>query len=161
MQNQLSDYQALTSSFDALLSGEKHLISVLSNTAAFLNSNISSLSWVGFYLVKGKTLILGPFQGGVACSWIEYGKGVCGDAWQQDKTILVDDVSQYDGYIACDAITQSEIVIPVKVNGKVYAVLDIDSVELARFSVDDQKGLESLVSVLQNHLERINVSEIQ
>ena len=104
--------------------------------------------WAGFYIVKDEQLVLGPFQGPVACTRIPYGKGVCGTAWQRQETIVVPDVEEFPGHIACSSLSRSEIVVPIFADGSVYAVLDIDSKELATFDQTDKEWLEQIVELL-------------
>ncbi|KMK77834.1 GAF domain-containing protein [Alkalihalobacillus pseudalcaliphilus] len=145
-------YALLNKQLDALLSGESDFISHLANTSALLNHFLEDINWVGFYLLKENMLVLGPFQGLPACVQIPTGRGVCGSAVQEGKTLLVDDVHQFPGHIACDAASRSEIVIPIKVNDLVIGVLDIDSPSLARFSKEEQSLLELFVHTLEKHL---------
>ncbi|QSX32164.1 GAF domain-containing protein [Shewanella avicenniae] len=139
-------YQSLDRQVQALFEGEHDLICAMSNFSALLNDQLTDLNWVGFYLMKEGQLVLGPFQGKVACSRIAVGKGVCGTAVAEDKTQRVENVHEFDGHIACDAASNSEIVVPVRQDGKVIAVLDIDSPKFARFDETDQIGLETLVA---------------
>lgn len=139
----------------ALCESEPNLIANLSNVSAILFEQLTDLNWAGFYLMgpdqrnEADELILGPFQGKAACVRIPVGRGVCGTAVATNKTMLVEDVHQFDGHIACDAASNSEIVVPINANGKVVAVLDIDSPKLSRFDTDDQAGLESLVAFIE------------
>lgn len=145
-------YQQLTSQLDALLTGEKNMYANLSNTSALLNQFFDRVNWVGFYLMDERELVLGPFQGLPACIRIPLGKGVCGTAAETKKSIVVPDVNAFPGHIACDAASQSEIVIPIIKDGVLLGILDIDSPELNRFTEADQAGLEHLVEVLVKHL---------
>ena len=138
-------YESLNRQALALLEGEDDLVAAMANFSALLNDNLTELNWVGFYVMRGEQLVLGPFQGKVACTRIPMGKGVCGTAALANQTQRVADVHQFDGHIACDAASNSEIVIPVRANGQVIAVLDIDSPIFDRFDEEDQKGLELLV----------------
>ncbi|HHU6749464.1 TPA: GAF domain-containing protein [Staphylococcus pseudintermedius] len=147
-----TDYHLLSRQLDAMLDGETDLIANLSNTSALLNENLTQINWVGFYLMKDGALILGPFQGKPACVHIEVGKGVCGTAVAENQTQRVADVHAFPGHIACDANSQSEIVIPIHKDGEVMGVLDIDAPVLARFSEADEAGLEDVVKVLETHL---------
>lgn len=140
-------YDSLLPQLEALMFGEPSLIANLANTAAALKEAFN-FWWVGFYLVEGEELVLGPFQGPVACTRIARGKGVCGSAWEQANTLLVDDVEQFPGHIACSAASRSEIVVPIFSNGEVVAVLDVDSDRLADFSQVDEAALESLAKLL-------------
>lgn len=127
-------------------------MAVLANTSALLNQTLSDINWVGFYLAQSRELVLGPFQGNVACYRIPMEKGVCGAAASTLTTVRINDVHQFAGHIACDARSQSEIVIPLVINNQLYAVLDIDSPSLARFSDNDQQGLETFVKLLVDSL---------
>jgi GAF domain-containing protein len=132
----------------ALIEGEDDAVSVMANISAALREAMSFF-WVGFYAVHGNELHLGPFQGSVACYRIPYGKGVCGTAWQRAETIIVDDVEQFPGHIACSSLSRSEIVVPVKnASGEVTAVLDIDSTELSSFDATDRYWLEQITVLL-------------
>lgn len=150
-ENQL-DYTLLSRQLDGLLSGEKDLIANLSNTSAFINQFLPNINWIGFYLLKNNALKLGPFQGLPACVDIEIGKGVCGTAVSQKKSQLVEDVNAFPGHIACDAKSQSEIVIPIYYNKEIIGVLDIDAPVKSRFSKEDLQGLELLVQTLEQHI---------
>ncbi|MEL4430858.1 GAF domain-containing protein [Shewanella mangrovisoli] len=145
-------YESLNRQALALLEGENDLVAAMANFSALLNDNLTELNWVGFYVMRGDQLVLGPFQGKVACTRIPMGKGVCGTAAQTNQTQRVADVHQFDGHIACDSASNSEIVIPVRADGKVVAVLDIDSPIFDRFDEEDQKGLELLVKSFENCL---------
>lgn len=145
-------YESLNRQALALLEGEDDVVAAMANFSALLNDNLTDLNWVGFYVMRGEQLVLGPFQGKVACTRIPLGKGVCGTAAYANQTQRVADVHQFDGHIACDSASNSEIVVPVRANGKVIAVLDIDSPSFDRFDEDDQKGLELLVKSFENCL---------
>ncbi|GIU04402.1 GAF domain-containing protein [Shewanella morhuae] len=145
-------YESLNRQVLALLDGEDDLVAGMANFSALLNDNLTELNWVGFYVMRGEQLVLGPFQGKVACTRIPFGKGVCGTAALTNQTQRVADVNQFDGHIACDSASNSEIVVPVRAQGKVIAVLDIDSPILDRFDEEDQKGLELLVKSFENCL---------
>lgn len=140
-------YKALAPQLEALFSGETDLIANLANMAAVLKE-VFGFFWVGFYLVKKEQLVLGPFQGPLACTRIDYGKGVCGKAWETKQTQLIPDVEAFPGHIACSAASRSEIVVPLLKSGLVIGVLDIDSDKLADFDQTDQKYLEKLVSLI-------------
>jgi GAF domain-containing protein len=137
-------YAELLPQIEALTAGETDLTANLANTAAALRQAFGFF-WVGFYLVKGDELVLGPFQGPIACTRIRYGKGVCGASWAQAKTLLVPDVEAFPGHIACSSDSKSEIVVPVFKNGQVVAVLDVDSDQLNDFDEDDRTALEKLM----------------
>ncbi len=140
-------YQNLIPQIKGLISGEEDLIANLANIAAALKEGMGFF-WVGFYLVKGSELVLGPFQGPVACTRIPKGKGVCGQAWAQGKTLIVPDVDQFPGHIACSSASKSEIVVPLKKGEKVMLILDVDSDRLDAFDHTDQKYLEEILSML-------------
>jgi len=140
-------YEALIPQITGLLEGEPDLIANLANVAAALKEQFTWL-WVGFYRVKNDELVLGPFQGPVACTRIKKGKGVCGSSWAQRKTLIVPDVEKFPGHIACSSASRSEIVIPVIRNSEVVAVLDVDSKELNEFDTVDQIYLEQIVSLI-------------
>jgi GAF domain-containing protein len=137
----------------ALFEDERNFITNASNLCAFINLNFSDLNWVGFYFLSGEKLVLGPFQGKPACIRIAMGKGVCGTAAAKGETIVVDNVHEFEGHIACDAESNSEIVIPLKFEGRVFGVLDIDSPILNRFNEGDRAELESYAEELVNHSE--------
>jgi len=148
----LADYQLLTKQAMALIEDEKDLIANLSNISALLNMNLSNINWVGFYLLKDDQLVLGPFQGNVACVRIDLDKGVCGKAFSTNTTQRIADVHEFPGHIACDAASQSEIVVPINYNGKTIAVLDIDSPVTKRFNEVDEAGLNHFIEQLQDKL---------
>lgn len=143
-----SRYRELAPQLASLFDGEPDLIANLANAAAALKGCIRKASWVGFYVVRGGELVLGPFQGNVACVRIAFGKGVCGFVAQHRRTIVVPDVDQFAGHIACDAGSRSEIVLPVVRNDRLVAVLDVDSYELAAFDDLDAAGLEPIAKLL-------------
>lgn len=148
----LADYQLLTKQAIALIEDEQDLIANLSNISALLNMNLSNINWVGFYLLKDKQLVLGPFQGNVACVRIDLDKGVCGKAFSTNSTQRIADVHEFPGHIACDAASQSEIVVPINHNGKTVAVLDIDSPMTERFNEVDEAGLNHFITQLESKL---------
>ncbi|EGR5062683.1 GAF domain-containing protein [Vibrio cholerae] len=148
----LEQYQRLTKQAVALLEGETNLIANLANLSALLNMELTELNWVGFYLMQDDELVLGPFQGKPACVRIPVGRGVCGTAVAENKVQRVYDVHQFEGHIACDAASNSEIVIPFSINGKVAGVLDIDSPNIGRFSEIDEQGLTYLMSEVEKLL---------
>lgn len=149
-------YKSLIPICKSLIDDEKEWISLLSNFSAVLKQSFNTFSWVGFYLLKDGRLILGPFQGKVACSLIEIGKGVCGTAFKERRTIVVEDVDKFPGHIACDENSRSEIVVPVFLDEEVIGVLDIDSYNYSNFDKIDQKYLEELVSILSKKLKELN-----
>ena len=140
----------MTVQIRALAEASNDYIPLLSNASALLNENLENINWVGFYLVKNDALQLGPFQGKIACVNIEKGKGVCGTAYEKDEVIVVEDVHQFPGQIACDAASNSEIVIPLHRDGKVVALLDIDSPLTGRFEKKDRDGLVAFAKVLED-----------
>ncbi len=142
----------LVKQLKALIKDEDNMIANLSNASALLNQFIDRINWVGFYLYDGEELVLGPFQGLPACVRIPLGRGVCGTAAEQRKTIIVPDVNEFPGHIVCDARSQSEIVIPIIKNGQLIGVLDVDSPEKKRFDETDAKILEEFVRVLAEKL---------
>ncbi len=141
-------YEALIPQIKGLLDGEPDLIANLANIAAALKEQFSWF-WVGFYLVKKDQLVLGPFQGPVACTRIAIGRGVCGTSWAEAKTLIVSDVEKFPGHIACSSLSKSEIVIPLFHNNEVVGVLDVDSSELDSFNTIDQQFLEQIVQLIQ------------
>ena len=140
-------YKELYKQMASLLEGESDQIANMANMAALLHETFG-FWWTGFYIVKGEQLVLGPFQGPIACTRIPYGKGVCGTSWQRQETIVVPDVHEFPGHIACSSLSRSEIVVPIFSNNEVYAVLDIDSKELATFDDTDKDWLEKIVELL-------------
>lgn len=142
-------YEALLPQIDALISGERDLTANLANIAAALKYGMGFF-WVGFYMVKEDQLVLGPFQGPIACTRINLGKGVCGTSWKEAKTIIVPDVEEFPGHIACSGDSKSEIVVPMIWEGRVVGVLDVDSDRLNEFDEVDQRYLEQLVKMVKN-----------
>lgn len=140
-------YNSLLPQIESLVSGEKDLIANMANIAAVLHDTFG-FWWTGFYRVEGQELVLGPFQGPIACTRIPFGKGVCGAAWQQKKTIIVPDVHQFPGHIACSSASNSEIVVPVMRSNNVVAVLDIDSRDFNSFDSIDQYFLEQIAALV-------------
>ena len=146
------DYRILIAQLEALSESSKNYIPLLSNASALIFENLKDLNWAGFYLVKDDALLLGPFQGKVACVNIVKGKGVCGTAFEKDETQLVKNVHEFPGHIACDSASNSEIVVPIHSGGRVVAVLDIDSPLLERFDEEDRQGLEEAGALLSRWL---------
>jgi len=140
-------YEQICEQLGNLLGDETNFVANAANTTALLFQSLPDINWVGFYLVEGEELVLGPFQGKPACARIAFGKGVCGTAAAEATTIVVSDVERFPGHIACDASSQSEIVVPLLNWGNLMGVLDVDSASLNRFDEDDREGLESIVSV--------------
>lgn len=143
-------YKLLQKQIRSLLNKEENILSNLSNFTAALNQTFDKISWVGFYLFDGQKLYLGPFQGKVACTLIEIGKGVCGTAAEKRESVVVQDVDKFPGHIACDPESRSEIVIPVIKDDKLFGVLDVDSRDLNSFNKTDQKYLEEFCSFLSS-----------
>ncbi|TMP00824.1 GAF domain-containing protein [Pseudoalteromonas sp. S3260] len=146
-------YQSLVKQTESLIGGESNIIANMANISALLFTSLEDVNWAGFYFMDSPSeLVLGPFQGNPACIRIPVGKGVCGTAAATEQTQLISDVHAFDGHIACDAASNSEIVVPIMKNGRVFAVLDIDSPSIGRFDTDDQAGLEALVKCLEASL---------
>ena len=146
------NYKAIAQQVSALVEGVPYEVANLANVSALLWQELPRINWVGFYKMTDGALVLGPFQGKPACIRIEVGKGVCGTAVAEDRTQLVYDVHQFPGHIACDCASNSEIVVPVRVKGEIWGVLDIDSPEIGRFTEADQVGLEEIVGILEQVL---------
>jgi GAF domain-containing protein len=142
-----AQYESLIPQIEALLRGENNLIANLGNIAAALKEQFNWL-WVGFYWIQEDELVLGPFQGPVACTRIKKGRGVCGTSWEKESTIIVEDVEKFPGHIACSSSSKSEIVVPVFKEGKILGVLDVDSSELAQFDEVDQLYLEKILALI-------------
>ena len=147
------NYGLLCKQAEMLLEDERDYVPALSNVSALIYDALDRLNWAGFYLMDSGSLLLGPFQGKVACIRIEVGKGVCGTAVKEDRTIRVPDVHQFPGHIACDSASESEIVIPIHSGGRIVGVLDIDSPFKERFSEEDEEGLKGLVDVIEKYCD--------
>lgn len=147
--NKTDFYQSMLSQVEGIISGENDIIANMANISAILFNAYDDVNWAGFYRMQGEELVLGPFQGQVACIRIPVGRGVCGTAVADKCVQLVDDVHQFSGHIACDVASNSEVVIPVFKNGQVIAVLDIDSVVYSRFDQEDAQGLQSIIYALE------------
>lgn len=145
--NKADKYQDLYKQIEAIVSDESDMIANMANTAALIHESFG-FWWTGFYIVKDEQLVLGPFQGPVACTRIPYGKGVCGTAWKRKESIVVPDVEEFSGHIACSSLSRSEIVVPIFKEDEVYAVLDIDSKDLGTFDETDRVQLERIVRLL-------------
>ena len=141
-------YNLLVSQLRELIDTDDDFLPVLSNASALLWEALDRINWAGFYIVRDDRLVLGPFQGKVACIHIAKGRGVCGTAWERNETLRVPDVHLFPGHIACDSASRSEIVIPIRRNDEVVAVLDIDSPFTGRFTCDDQEGLERFADLI-------------
>ncbi|MDR1723002.1 MAG: GAF domain-containing protein [Tannerella sp.] len=155
--NRNEAYKTLLPQIETLIGKETDLTANLANVTAAIKQTFGFF-WVGFYLVKGDELVLGPFQGTVACTRIKYGRGVCGTSWKESRTIIVPDVHLFDGHIACSSLSQSEIVIPVYQGDNVIGVLDIDSDRLADFDETDERWLEEICKLLSNRLMGSDIS---
>ena len=153
MKNQVN-YDTLAAQLAALTEDVPYEIANLSNASALLWENLPDINWAGFYKMTEGALVLGPFQGKPACIRIPVGRGVCGTAVAEDRTQLVYDVHQFPGHIACDCASNSEIVVPIHVNGQIWGVLDIDSPSIGRFTEVDRDGLQKFVDVLESVLAR-------
>lgn len=140
-------YALLTRQIEAVVAGETDMIARMANVASMIH-NTFGFWWTGFYRTMGNELVLGPFQGPLACTRIAFGRGVCGTAWRDEQTIIVPDVEQFEGHIACSSASRSEIVVPLRQNGVIIGVLDIDSCELATFDATDREWLERIVALL-------------
>ena len=149
-----TNYEMAAKQAAALMEGVPYEVANLANVSALLWQEMDGINWVGFYKMVDGALVLGPFQGKPACVKIPVGRGVCGTAVAENATQLVPDVHQFPGHIACDCASNSEIVVPIHVNGEVWGVLDIDSPVLDRFSTEDREGLEAFVKVLEEILEK-------
>lgn len=147
----MTDYRLLAEQLSSLMEDEPYYIPVLSNASALLMEMVGDLNWAGFYLVDKEkdNLLLGPFQGKVACIRIPFGKGVCGTAAAEDRTLCVEDVHQFPGHIACDSASNSELVVPIHKEGSVVGVLDMDSTQFSRFTKEDVEGFELFVKTLE------------
>lgn len=140
-------YALLTRQIEAVVAGETDMIARMANVASMIHHTFG-FWWTGFYRTVGNELVLGPFQGPLACTRIAFGRGVCGTAWRDEQTIVVPDVEQFEGHIACSSASRSEIVVPLRQNGTIIGVLDIDSSELATFDATDQEWLERIVEII-------------
>ena len=149
----MTDYKILLKQASEIIEGEPWCIAALSNISSLIMTSLKDLNWAGFYLVRNGVLTVGPFQGKPACIHNQPGKGVCGTALLKDETMLVPDVHAFSGHIACDSASNSEIVVPIHSNGRVVAVLDIDSPLLNRFSEADKAGLGQLARLLEEKAE--------
>jgi GAF domain-containing protein len=152
--NKSTFYRDLAAQLASLIAGEPDLIANAANMAALIYHGLPDLNWTGFYFTQGDQLVLGPFQGQPACVRIAWGNGVCGTAAACAQTVLVPDVHEFPGHIACDPVSQSELVVPLIEDGRVTGVLDLDSPRLARFDAEDQAGCEKLVAILLGQTER-------
>lgn len=150
--NKAEFYADLNRDFNALMAGETSFLATLANTSALLYERLTDVNWAGFYLLEDDTLVLGPFQGKIACVRIPVGRGVCGTAVARNQVQRIEDVHAFDGHIACDAASNSEIVLPLVVKNQIIGVLDIDSTVFGRFTDEDEQGLRQLVAQLEKVL---------
>ena len=145
----MTDYNVLNKQLKEIVEGVPHRIANLANASALLFNTLENLNWAGFYLLDGDKLVLGPFQGKVACTIIPIGRGVCGTAVAENRTVVVQNVHNFNGHIACDSNSLSEIVVPIRVDGKIVAVLDVDSPLENRFTEKDRTGLEQFAHLIE------------
>ena len=146
------DYRLVTEQIKGLLETDQHFIPVMSNVSALLMENMEDINWAGFYIMREGRLVVGPFQGKLACIHIEVGRGVCGTAVREKSVLRVDNIHEFPGHIACDSASNSEIVLPIQRGEQVLAVLDIDSPLLQRFSMEDEKGLKEIAALLAERM---------
>lgn len=146
-------YKSMVDAMGGLLSSDESSLTNLCNASSLINALLFNVSWCGFYILNGDELVLGPFQGMPACTRIKIGRGVCGSAAQKRETVVVDDVSMFDGHIACDAASKSEIVVPIIKDGVLYAVLDVDSKEAGRFTSLEKEYLEKAVQIINKFVD--------
>ncbi len=154
--NEIEKYEDLLKQAEALLFPEEPVITGLSNFTALIYNAFDKISWCGFYLAKNSRLFLGPFQGNVACEFIDFGKGVCGTSAAERKSIIVPNVHEFPGHIACDEKTNSEIVVPVIINNSVFGVLDLDSYNFSAFDETDEKYLKNLIEILKKNVRLVD-----
>ena len=147
----MTNYEVLIAQAQALADGTVWNITLLANISALLYGALENVNWAGFYLLREGELMLGPFQGKPACTRIPIGKGVCGTAVKEERILRVEDVHEFSGHIACDADSESEIVLPIRLDGKIIGVLDIDSPVKGRFSAEDEEGLQKIVQVIEEN----------
>ncbi|MEO9189559.1 MAG: GAF domain-containing protein [Acetobacteraceae bacterium] len=150
-----ASYEEIAAELAALLDGETDPLANVSNAAAAIFHGLSDVNWVGFYVLRGEELVLGPFQGRPACIRLPLGHGVCGTAAAELRSVLVDDVAAFPGHIACDPVSRSELVVPVTAAGRLVGVLDLDSSRVARFTLDDQSGCERLAALVAPYLAEL------
>jgi len=151
MGSKKEQYKLMNAQLQALIEDVPHRIANMANASALIFDTLEDLNWAGFYLMENGILVLGPFQGKTACIEIRVGKGVCGTAVERDEIMLVEDVHQFPGHIACDSASNSEIVLPIHANGEIIGVLDIDSPSLARFDEEDREGLAEFVRIFEEN----------
>ncbi|AGH45041.1 GAF domain-containing protein [Paraglaciecola psychrophila] len=158
-ENKQQHYSELAQQIEAIVAGESDFVANMANISAILYWGLDNVNWAGFYLVKEGQLVLGPFHGQPACIRIPIGKGVCGTSVSENCIQLIDDVHQFSGHIACDAASNSEIVLPIRHNNHIVAVLDIDSPNIRRFDLEDKTGLSQIVEILQTTLYNADEEE--
>ncbi len=151
----MTDYPTMNAALSGLVEGVPHAIANMANASALIFDMMDGLNWAGFYIMKDGRLVLGPFQGKPACIEIPLGSGVCGTAASEDRTLVVENVHEFEGHIACDCASNSEIVVPLRRNGRVIGVLDIDSPLFARFGDNDRLGLEEFARILESSLAEL------
>jgi len=151
MSKKSEQYKLMNAQLQALIEDVPHRIANMANASALIYDTLEDLNWAGFYLMENGILVLGPFQGKTACIEIRVGKGVCGTAVERDEIMLVEDVHQFPGHIACDSASNSEIVLPIHADGEIIGVLDIDSPSLARFDEEDREGLAEFVRIFEKN----------
>ena len=151
MSNKSEQYKLMNAQLESLIEGVPYHIANMANASALLYQSLKDINWAGFYLMEDGKLVLGPFQGKTACIEIRVGKGVCGTAVERDEIMLVEDVHQFPGHIACDSASNSEIVLPIHIEEEIIGVLDIDSPKLARFDQEDYEGLAEFVKIFEKH----------
>jgi GAF domain-containing protein len=158
-ENKQQHYSELAQQVEAVVAGESDFVANMANVSAILYWALNNVNWAGFYIVKEGQLVLGPFHGQPACIRIPIGKGVCGTAVSENSIQLIDDVHQFFGHIACDAVSNSEIVLPIRHNNHIIAVLDIDSPKIGRFDLEDKIGLSRIVEILQTTLHNAGIEK--
>lgn len=151
MSKKSEQYKLINAQLESLIEGIPYRIANMANASALLYHSLEDLNWAGFYLMEDGKLVLGPFQGKTACIAIRVGNGVCGTAVERDEIMLVEDVHQFPGHIACDSASNSEIVLPIHADGEIIGVLDIDSPKLARFDEEDYEGLAEFVTIFEKY----------
>lgn len=149
----MTDYEVLNEQLAALTEGVPHRVANLANASALLFESLEDINWAGFYFAEGDRLVLGPFQGKPACIEIPMGQGVCGTAAAEDRPLVVENVHEFEGHIACDSASNSEIVVPLHRDGRVVGVLDIDSPVFSRFTQEDRAGLVAFAGILERNIK--------
>ena len=157
MSKKIEQYKLMNAQLEALIDDVPHLISNMANASALLYQTLEDINWAGFYLMQEDILVLGPFQGKTACIEIAVGKGVCGTAVERREIMLVKDVHEFPGHIACDSASNSEIVLPIYRGNEVFGVLDIDSPSIARFDEEDKMGLQEFVQIFEKSLCNLTI----